>query len=97
MAIELSDTVTALSTSVCCDLTDEVVILDLSSGVYFGLQGVGAAMWHYLEQPRTVEDLVNHLLSDYDICRDECMAKTVGFLEELANHHLISINSYAAA
>jgi Coenzyme PQQ synthesis protein D (PqqD) len=97
MVIELSDTVTAANTAVCCDLTDEVVILDLSSGVYFGLQGVGAEMWHYIQQPRTVEELVSHLVSEYDIAREDCVAKTLGFLGDLATHHLIAVNSYAAA
>ena len=97
MAIELSDNVAATNTAVCCDLTDEVVILDLSSGVYFGLQGVGAAIWHHIQQPGTVEELVNRLMSEYDISREECVAKTFGFLNDLARHHLIAINSYAAA
>lgn len=97
MSIELTNTVAPSSTAVCCDLNDEVVILDLSSGVYFGLQGVGSAMWHYIQEPRTVESLVEHLMSQYDISQEECAAKTIGFLEDLAGRGLLAVNQHAAA
>ena len=97
MAIELSDTVGPSSTAVCCDLADEVVILDLSSGVYFGLQGVGSTMWHHIQEPRRVQEVVDHLMTEYEISREDCIAKTIGFLEDLASHGLIAVNNYAAA
>ncbi len=97
MPIELSNTVAPSNNSVCCDLNDEVVILDLSSGVYFGLQGVGSAMWHYIQEPRTVESVIDHLMSEYDISHEECVAKTIGFLEDLAGRGLVAVNQHAAA
>lgn len=95
--IELSHTVGPSSRSACCDLSEEVVILDLSSGVYFGLEGVGSVMWHLIQEPKTVSQVVDRLLSEYDISRAECEAKTIGFLEELAKLGLISVDSYATA
>src|ERR1700743_1202352 len=97
MSIELTNIVEPARNSVCCDLNDEVVILDLSSGVYFGLQGVGSAMWHYIQQPRTVQELVDNLQSECDISQEECVAKTVSFLEDLAKHGLVAVNQHAAA
>jgi hypothetical protein len=97
MTIGLACTVRPSSGSVCCDLTDEVVILDLSSGVYFGLQGVGSALWHYIQKPRTVQQVVDHLLLEYDISPEACEAKTVSCLEDLADHGLIAVDDYASA
>jgi len=97
MTIGLAYTVRPSSASVCCDLTDEVVILDLSSGDYFGLQEVGSALWHYIQEPRTVQQVVDHLVSEYDILPEVCEAKTVSFLEDLADHGLIAVDEYAAA
>jgi hypothetical protein len=95
--IELGHTVGPSSRSACCDLTDEVVILDLSSGIYFGLQGVGSAVWRQIQTPKTVQQVVDAILLEYEVSREECEAKVIGFLEELAAHGLIAVDQYASA
>jgi len=94
--IEPGQTVGPSSRSACCDLTDEVIILDLPSGVYFGLEGVGSELWHYIQERRTVQQIVDHLTAEYEISREECEAKTIGFLEDLAKHGLIEFQDAAA-
>ncbi len=39
------------------DVKDETVILDMGSGTYYGLDGVGARVWELLEQPKRFAEL----------------------------------------
>jgi Coenzyme PQQ synthesis protein D (PqqD) len=97
MRIQLAHTIGPSGGAVSCDLINEVLILDLSSGVYFGLEGVGSVLWQYIQEPRTVQQVVDHLMSQYDVSRETCETQTVGFLEDLAKHGLIAVEKDAAA
>ena len=45
--------VVAARQQISCDLADEVAILNLESGVYYGIDAVGALIWNLVQQPRT--------------------------------------------
>jgi len=71
---------------------DELVMLDLEQGKYFGLNSVGAEIWHYVEQPRQVNDVVAHLLQQYDIDEPTCRAETGKLLESLVSAKLVTLD-----
>lgn len=48
------------------ELDDEVVLLNVENGVYFGLDAVGARMWQLIEQGATQEEIIARLLAEYD-------------------------------
>ncbi len=79
------------SAVVSSDLNDETVLLDLESGIYFGLNQVGASIWRLIETPRTVEQIQEELGKEYDIDRDSCSAAVQQFLAQLAAKNLITL------
>lgn len=74
---------------VATDLADEVVVLHLASGVYYGLEGVGARVWRLLREPTTASEIVEALLAEYDVDREECRRDVEALLERLAAERLI--------
>jgi hypothetical protein len=76
---------------VWCDLVGEAVILDLKSGVYFGLDPVGARVWSLIQEPKTVGAVVEALLQEYDVEPSRCEADVLALLEELANRALLEV------
>ena len=52
------------------DLDGEAVILDLASGVYFGLDPVGTRMWQLIEQHGVMDEVVRALCEEYDAPRE---------------------------
>jgi hypothetical protein len=48
-------------------LNDEVVILNLTSGIYFGLDQVGARVWELLQQHRRFGELRAAILREFDV------------------------------
>ena len=60
---------------------DELVILDVHSARYFGLNDVGAFIWEQLEHDRSRDDLVDAVVAEYSI--DPRQASTD--VDELSN------------
>ena len=48
----------------------EVVILDLESGTYFGLDPVGARVWELMREGRTLAGICDALIVEYEGGRD---------------------------
>lgn len=48
------------------ELEGEMVLLNLRTGVYFGLDPVATTIWRLLEARRTVGEIVEALVREYD-------------------------------
>ena len=70
---------------------DEVVILALRSGMYYGLEGVGARVWALLQQPMTVLALRDALVGEFAIDASRCERDLRAFLDELIASGLIEL------
>jgi hypothetical protein len=68
---------------------DEVVILDVTSGRYFSLDGAGALVWERLEQDTTLGELVDAVVSAFDVDRETAAADIDELVAELAERGLI--------
>lgn len=68
-----------------------VVILGLKDGIYFELNDVGARIWHLIQAPISIEEIVAALLDEYDITRDQCEADVCAIAAELIERDLARI------
>jgi Coenzyme PQQ synthesis protein D (PqqD) len=69
-------------------LGDEAVLLDVQSGVYFGLDSVGTRIWQLLAGECTEEEINRQLLEEYDVDPEQLRADVAGFLRSLAEKGL---------
>jgi hypothetical protein len=76
---------------VSCDLAGEAAILNLQSGVYFGLDPVGARIWKLIQEPKTLDELRDTLLSEYDVEETRLDADLARLLGEMAKSGLVEI------
>ena len=90
-------TVVAAKDQVSCDLAGEAAILNLQAGVYYGLDAVGARVWHLLQEPRTVQDIRETLLMEYEVEADRCERDLLALLQELVAAGLIEVRDEPAA
>jgi hypothetical protein len=49
------------------DLAGESVLLNLSTGTYFGLDAVGTRLWHLLKEQGSAAAAIATLQSEYDV------------------------------
>jgi hypothetical protein len=95
LAPSMSSTVTATSDQVSSDLAGEVVILGLSSGVYYGLNEVGASIWNLIQQSKTIQEIRDALLQEYDVEASQLEEDIFVLLSELSAVGLIEIKDEA--
>jgi hypothetical protein len=86
-----TSTVLATKNQVSCDLAGELVILNLKSGMYYGLDSVGARIWNLIQEPKTVSAVLDTLLEEYDVEPDRCESDLFLLLSDLAGRDLLEI------
>jgi hypothetical protein len=75
---------------VSASLDDEVVILNLDSGVYYGLDEVAARIWDAIQEPHSVCEVQRLILDEYDVDPNVCMNDVTRVIRELDEHGLIA-------
>jgi hypothetical protein len=84
--------VVASSEQVSCAVGDESVILGLTNSVYYGMNPVGASVWKLLlQKQRSVAELRDAVLKEYDVERERCERDLLDLLEKMQAEGLIRI------
>jgi len=68
---------------------EEVVMLDMESGFYFGLNSVASVIWGLLADEIEFESLVDQLMTKFDVERALCEADTKELLDQLLEKNII--------
>ena len=72
------------------EVNGEIVLLDLEAETYFGLNESGAMVWRLLQKELDVEQIVAHLLSEFDAEPGTVEKDVRELLEQLENARLVS-------
>ena len=89
--IDLQTTIQASDEIVSSKLDDEVVMMSIEKGAYYGLDKIGSRVWELLATPRTVSDICDILIQEYDVTREQCEQDMLAWFTELAENNLIQI------
>lgn len=81
------------SDQISSDLAGESVILQLKSGIYYGLNEVGSVVWQLINEPRTVQSLYDAVLAEYDVEPQTCEHDVQVLLRDLLEAQLIEIRN----
>jgi len=74
---------------------DETVILDLASGMYFGLDPVGARIWQLITEGQQVDAVVSTLLGEYEVAEEQLRQDVDSLVSELVSRGLIELSQSA--
>ena len=87
----------AISNQVSADLAAEAVILNLNSGVYYGLDLVGTRIWELTREPRCVNEIRDVIFSEYDVTPERCEQDLHALLGQLMEAGLIEVKDASSA
>ena len=87
--ISISSVVVAAKDQVSSDLGEEVAILDLKNGVYYGLDAVSARIWTLIQEPKAVNEIRDVLLDEYEVEPEHCERDLLTLLEKLVAENLV--------
>jgi len=80
-----------------CPLGDDTVILDVKAGLYFSLDNVGAMVWQLIQQPKSVREIREAILENFEVEPEVCERDLLALLRDLAGRKLIEIRDATAA
>jgi hypothetical protein len=83
--------VAAARDQVSVEVEGEAVILSLADGVYYGLDPVGARVWQLMEQPRTVAELRDAVVAEWEVDAPTAERDLLALLADLAGRGLVEI------
>ena len=68
---------------------DETVLLDLKSGIYFGLDGVGKQIWESVSDGNNLAQAVTIIVAEYDVDEAQAQTDVIEFATELVTRGLL--------
>ena len=84
--------IVASAQQVSCDLIGETAILNLMNGVYYGLDPVGTRVWNLLQQRRTLVELLDILIAEYDVDAALLESDIRDLLSLLVDNQLVEVS-----
>jgi len=78
---------------VASDMDGETVMMSIENGEYFGLDPVGSRIWALIEKPIRIDKLVELLLEEFEVSKDQCEIDTLEFLNRLQEKNLLVVIS----
>ena len=91
ITIKSNTTVAQTKELVSSDLDGETVLLSIETGKYYNMDPVGSRIWELIEEPQFVSQLIDILLSEFEVERKQCEQEVLAFLNKLAEDHLIQV------
>jgi Coenzyme PQQ synthesis protein D (PqqD) len=73
------------------DLDGEMVLLDLRTGVYCSLDPLGTRIWVLTQEGRSLADIVEALVEEYDVTTERFSADLLDFVASLRKKGLVEV------
>jgi hypothetical protein len=89
--LTLENVVVQAEGNIVSDMDGEKVMLNVSKGKYFNLGDVGGVIWDALSAPRSIRNLVQILMVEYNVEQSVCEEHVLSFLENLLENELIDV------
>jgi hypothetical protein len=83
MTLSLDATVRVPDDVVFRELDGEAVVLNLESGMYFGLDEVGTRIWQLVEEHRSLRRALDALIDEFDASDSQLERDLLQFVEQL--------------
>lgn len=74
------------------DLDGEVVMMNMEKGQYFMMNEVGSRIWEIIEEPVKVTSVIDTLLGEFEVNKEECEETVIDFLNKLSYADLIKVS-----
>jgi hypothetical protein len=71
------------------ELSGEAVLLNLESGLYFGLDAVGTRAWQLMVEHGRLDRVFERLLEEYDVSADVLRQDLIDLFVQLSHHGLV--------
>lgn len=95
--VSLKDSIVIDEQVVFRELNGEMVLLNLDTGIYFGLDETGTRMWMLLRERPQLSDVVDAMVAEYDVSRTDLEADLRRLIRELSTNGLAQVRRHTPA
>jgi hypothetical protein len=67
----------------------ESVLLHMGNEKYYGFNEVGTQIWEFSQDPRTIDEICEHVMQSYDVDEGRCLADVRELVTELIELDLV--------
>ncbi len=90
--MNLDRNVTLCPDVLCQEVSGEMVLLELSGERYFGMNDVGTRIWQLLSESGSPRAVLDAMLEEFDVDRDQLAADLNAYLDELVEAGLARVS-----
>jgi hypothetical protein len=76
---------------ITADADQELIMVSIATGSYYGLSEVAREIWDAVERPKRVSDLIRDLTASYNVDSFSCREQTLSFLGDLLAEGLLKV------
>ena len=87
--MNLNQKITFADTVFAQEVDGEMVLLDMNSENYFGLDEVGTAIWQVMQEKETLQEVLDVLLEQYEVESDVLEKDLADFVAKLVESGLV--------
>lgn len=88
-SVDYDTLLTRSESAISTEIDGELVALDVTRGVCYGLNQVGTRIWQTLETPQSAREIADILVKEFDVPHDVCLEQTLDLLRELSAADLV--------
>jgi hypothetical protein len=89
--LTLTQTIAVKKDILVQEMGGELVLLNLETEEYFGLDDIGNAMWSYLKESGSLQAAYDLLLTQYDVDPQELKQDFLTLVARFVEHDLVEI------
>ena len=89
--MDLNSKITFADTVFAQEVDGEMVLLDMNSENYFGLDAVGTDIWQAMQEKETLQEVLKRLLEQYEAEEKVLKKDLIAFVEKLEESGLVKV------
>ena len=71
------------------ELDNQQIMMHLENGKYYGLNPIGKRIWDLIVNPMSFEDIIEILLSEFEVSEEQCTKEVREFLDNALEMKII--------
>lgn len=93
VTLSQNQVITQVEGNIISDMDGEKVMFSITNGKYYNLGEIGGVIWDLLENPNTLESIIDELMKQYDVDHEICEKQVMSFMDMLNEEGLISLDT----
>lgn len=93
MTLSPDSIIVATQSQVSVDLGEEVAILGMGTGQYYGVRDVAARVWSLIQEPVSIAAVATRLEGEYDVAAVQLKRDLLEFVQALVREGLVTVRT----